>query len=326
LNAQRERALVGLSVLVAAGLLVLTLLSLAGTFARDEPVYRAFFQNAGGLAPGSQVRYAGGPPVGRVVSVRMDPRNPARLQVDFRVERSVPVKTDSKVKITSLSPLSDNYLGIIPGSDEAPRAPSGSVLTSEKYVSFDDLEAQIDSLAPEATTLVGNLNARATDLQITIRRVNELLDSRNRANIAASLASARGMLAKDRPPLHAALNNLSQSSAKLGPLLDDFKGSVKQANVALSHIDSTVTENRADLRASVEQMRAALTSASALADQLNQLMAANANDLTDVIQNVRDITVNLKAFTRTIRNRPSSIIRASAPAEHVPGEMPKHPN
>jgi phospholipid/cholesterol/gamma-HCH transport system substrate-binding protein len=326
LNAQRERALVGLFVLVAAGLLVLTLFSLTGVFERDEPVYRAFFKNAGGLAPGSQVRYAGGPPVGRVVSVRMDPDNPARLQIDFRVERRVPVKTDSKVKIASLSPLSDNFLGIVPGSDSAPRAPSGSELASEKYVSFDDLEAQIGNLAPQASTLVGNLNARAADLQLTIQRVNELLNSRNRANIAASLANARGMLAEDRPPLHAALNNLSQSSAKLGPLLGDFKSSVKQANVALSHVDSAVTENRADLRQSVEQMRAALTSASALAEQLNDLMNANADDLSDVIQNVRDITMNLKAFTGTIRNRPSAIIRTSAPADHVSGQVPKHPN
>jgi len=326
LNAQRERALVGLFVLVAAGLLVLTLVSLSGVFERGEPVYRAYFKNAGGLAPGSQVRYAGGPPVGRVISVRMDPQNPARLQIEFRVERRVPVKTDSRVKIASLSPLSDNFLGIVAGSDSAPRAPSGSVLASEKYVSFDDLEAQIGDLAPQASKLVGNLNARAADLQGTIQRVNALLDARNRANIAASLASARGMLAEDRPPLHAALNNLSQSSAKLGPLLDDFKNSVKQANVALSHIDSTVTENRADLRASVEQMRAALTSASALAGQLNEMVNANADDLSDVIQNVRDITINLKAFTETIRNRPSAIIRTSAPADRVPGQVPKHPN
>ena len=326
MNAQRERALVGLFVLVAAGLLVVTLLSLTGLFARNEPVYRAFFKNAGGLAPGSQVRYAGGPPIGRVTSVHMDPASPARLEIDFRVQRRVPVKTDSKVKIASLSPLSDNFLGIVPGSDSAPRAPSGSVLPSEKYVSFDDLESQIGNLAPQASTLVASLNARATDLQVTLRRVNELLNSRNRANIAASLADARGMLAEDRPPLHTALNNLSQSSAKVGPLLDDFKSSVKQANVALSHIDATVTENRPDLRASVEQMRSALTSASALVDQLNQLMYANSADLTDVIQNVRDITMNLKAFTRTIRNRPSSIIRASAPAEHVPGQLPKHSN
>jgi len=326
LNAQRERALVGLFVLIAAGLLVATLLSLAGAFERNQPVYRSYFKDAGGLAPGSQVRYAGGPPVGRVISVRTDPDDPARLQIDFRVERRVPVKTDSRVKIASLSPLSDNFLGIVPGSDAAPRAPSGSVLVSEKYVSFDDLEAQIGNLAPQASTLVANLNSRAADLQITIQRVNELLNSRNRANIAASLASARGMLAEDRPPLHAALNNLSQSSAKLGPLLDDFKGSVKQANMALAHIDSTVTENRADLRESVEQMRAALTSASALAEQLNEMVNANADDLNDVIQNVRDITMNLKAFTRTIRNRPSSIIRTSAPAEHVPGQMPKEPN
>lgn len=323
---RRERAFVGLFVLLSAGLLVVTLLSMSGLFERSEPVYHAYFKNAGGLAPGSEVRYAGGPPVGRVVSVRSDPRNPALMEVDFRVGRSVPVKTDSKAKIASLSALGDNFLGIVPGTIAAPRAPSGAVLAAEEYVSIDDIESKIGDLAPQANVLLQNLNARVTELQVTIHRVNALLDDTNRANIAASLANARGMLAEDRPVLHSTLNNLNGSTAKVGPLLDDFKKTMAQANTALSHIDATVTENRPDLRQAVAQLRATLASASDLTGQLANVLAANGDNLDETIQNVRDITENLKAFTETIEARPSSLIRTSAPPEHVPGQLPKGAN
>jgi len=68
------------------------------------------------------VRYAGGPKVGRVDSIQLDPQNPARLDIVFSVQSDLPVKTDSSVKIMSMSPLGDNHLEIYPGSAQASRA------------------------------------------------------------------------------------------------------------------------------------------------------------------------------------------------------------
>ncbi|MGB6482800.1 MAG: MlaD family protein [Candidatus Acidiferrales bacterium] len=326
MQAKRERALVGLFVLVAAGLLVVTLFSLTRGVGRGERIYRAYFKNAGGLGPGSEVRYAGGPPVGRVVSVRSDPQNPTRMEIEFRVDGQVPVHTDSKAKISSLGPLGDNFLGIVPGSEAAPPAASGTVLTAMDYASFDDLATKINDLAPQATVLLQNLNARVIELQETIRRINGLLNANNRTNIAASLANVRGMLAEDRPVLHSTLNNLNGSSAKFAPLLDDLTKTVNQANTALSHIDATLMENRPDLRQVVNQMRTTLASASALTDQLNSILNTNSDDLDAIIENLRDVTENLKAFTETIKTRPATLIRSSSPPEHEPGQLPKRPN
>ncbi|MGC1106880.1 MAG: MlaD family protein [Candidatus Acidiferrales bacterium] len=326
MQAKRERALVGLFVLVAAGLLVVTLFSLTRGVERGERIYRAYFKNAGGLGPGSEVRYAGGPPVGRVVSVHSDPQNPTRMEIEFRVDGQVPVRTDSKAKISSIGPLGDNFLGIIPGSETAPPAAAGTVLTAMDYASFDDLATKIGDLAPQATVLLQNLNARVIELQETIRRINALLDASNRTNIAASLANVRGMLAEDRPVLHSTLNNLNGGSAKFAPLLDDLTKTVNQANTALSHIDATLMENRPDLRQVVNQMRTTLTSASALTDQLNSILNTNSEDIDAIIENLRDVTENLKAFTETIKTRPATLIRSSSPPEHEPGQLPKRPN
>ncbi len=326
LQAKRERALVGLFVLVIAGLLVVTLSAMSGVFGRGGRTYRAYFKNAGGLGPGSEVRYAGGPPVGRVTMVRTDSQDPSRMEIDFRVDDQVPVKTDSKAKISSLGPLGDNFLAIVPGSAAAPPAPSGTILPGMDYASFDDLTTKINELAPQATVLLQNLNGRVTELQETIRRVNALLDAQNRANISASLANVRGMLAEDRPVLHSTLNNLNSTSSKLAPLIDDFKKTANQANITLSHIDATLMENRPDLRQAVIELRATLTSTSALTDQLNSILNTNSDNLDVIIANLRDVTENLKAFTERIKTRPAALIRSSAPPEHVPGQSPKGPN
>src|SRR5207302_6036644 len=93
----------GSFVIIAAGLLIATVFSLTGFFNRGDVPYRAFFKNAGGLRPGAEVRYAGGPPVGRIQEVRSDAHDTTRMEIIFRVKPDVPVKTDSTATITSNS-------------------------------------------------------------------------------------------------------------------------------------------------------------------------------------------------------------------------------
>jgi len=57
MNSRREQVWVGLFVLVAAALLIGTVLSVAGTFSRGNIPHRAYFKFAGGLEPGAAVRF-----------------------------------------------------------------------------------------------------------------------------------------------------------------------------------------------------------------------------------------------------------------------------
>lgn len=322
MDSKREDALVGLFVLVVSALLVLTAFFLSGPFGHTEIPYRAYFKNAGGLGPGTQVRYAGGPPIGRVQKVMADPQNPARMEIDFSVQPDVPVKTDSKAIITNVSPLGDNFLGIVPGTASAPEAPGGATLPSVEYVSFADVAALLGQIGPNASELITNINARAVALKDTIDRVNDLLSAQNRANIRASLGNVRGMLQEDRPAIHSAVQNLSAGSARLAPLIDDFRKTSAQADDALSHLDAAVTENRPDLRQAVASLRQALASAVSLTDQLDRTVANNAENLDEILDNLRQATDNLNSFTETIKTRPYSLIRGSGIKPRNPGDEP----
>jgi len=252
---RRQEAIVGLFVLIAAALLIITVFSLTGFFNRGDVLYRAFFKNAGGLRPGGEVRYAGGPPVGRIEDVRYDQHDTTRMEIVFRVKPDIPVKTDSVVVISSNSPLSDNFLGIVPGSKVAQRAPSGSTLKSSEYVGFGDLEAELAGLAPQARVLLDNLNQRIVELQTTVARVNDVLNDKNRANLSASLGTVRGVLDENRQPLHSTITHFDDASARIAPLLDDLKKTNADAQKTINTLEGTIAENRPDLRESIVELR-----------------------------------------------------------------------
>lgn len=321
MKAKSEQALVGLFVIVAAAILIGTVFAISGAFGRSTHTYRAYFPFAGGIESGSGVRYSGGPKIGRVDHVRIDPQNPARIEITFKVQSDLPVKTDSHVKIMSMSPLGDNHLEILPGSAKAAIAPNGSQLVAENYVDFNAITAQINELGPHASELVTTLNDRAKELKVTIDRVNDVLSVQNRANLSATLANTRGMLEENRPALHATLQHINSVSEKLEPLLADFRTTAAEANKAIDHIDSMIGENRADVRQAVAELRRTLTNMTDLTAHLNQTLDTNSENIDELLDNFRHVSENLKEFTHTIKTRPYTLIRSSNPREHKPGEL-----
>jgi phospholipid/cholesterol/gamma-HCH transport system substrate-binding protein len=319
MESKREQAMVGLFVLVAGAVLVATVFALSGAFGGTAATYRAYFPFAGGLEPGATVRYAGGPRVGRVEKLQLDPKDSSRIEIIFSVKSDLPVKTDSHVKIMSLSPLGDNHLEIVPGSEKAALASAGAVLTSDPYVDFNALTAQINDLAPQAQQLFKTLNDRASELQVTLARVNDLLSDSNRANLAATLAETRGMIAENRGSVKTTVQNLNSASQKLGPLLEDLRKTSVQADETLNHVDSLIGENSADVRQAVIDLRRSLATVRDLTGRLDQTLDVNSDNIDELLDNLRHVSQNLKEFTNTIKTRPYTLIRSNNPREHKPG-------
>jgi phospholipid/cholesterol/gamma-HCH transport system substrate-binding protein len=321
MSPKTEQTLVGLFVLVAGGILLVAVFAINGAFGNAAKTYHAYFQFAGGLEPGATVRYSGGPKVGRVESLRIDPKDPTHIDLTFSVQPDVLVKTDSKVKIMSLSPLGDNHLELYPGSAQAGVAPAGSLLPSDTYVDFNALTEKINDLAPQAQQLLRTLDARATELKVTIDRVNDLLSAQNRSNLSATLAETRGLIADSRPQVHSALQHVNDLSVKLGPLIDDFRKTSAQATEVLAHIDATIGDTEPEIRKAVTELRGTLKSLTDLTGQLNQTLDVNSENIDQLLDNMLHVTENLKEFTETIKMRPYSLIRATNPPEHKTGEQ-----
>ncbi len=319
---KREQAFVGFFVLVAAALLIFTVFGITGAFQSSAKTYHAKFPNAAGLEPGASVHYAGGPKIGRVEKIQIDPADSSLIDMIFSVKSDLPVKTDSKVAIISYSPLGDNHLEILPGDPKSTLAPAGALLASKPYLGFNELAEQINKISPQAQELMANLNERVKELSVSIARVNELLNDRNRQNISGSLANLHGMLDEDRPVVRSTLNNVNSASEKITPLIDKLHKTLDEANDTLKHADGMIGENRDEVRASVAKLHESLNSLTELTRRLDQTLDVNSENIDEILENLRHVTENMREFSDIIKTRPSSLIHSGSPREHVPGERP----
>jgi len=318
MTSKREQALVGLFVCIAAALLIGTILAVSGTFSSGGVPYHTYFKSAGGLLPGAMVRY-GGMNAGKVKRVRVDPLDTTRIEIDFTVQRDIPVKTDSIAKIAALGALSDNFVAVGTGTKGAAPAPPGSELKSAETAGIGDLGDMIGNLAPVANQVLVNLNQRLVELQVTTARINDLLDDKNRASISATLGNLNAMLAEDRPKISESLTNVQNATGQLQPVLNNLKTTMDQANGVLSHLDSVVVDNRQDIRAIVVELRETMSTTSALMEQLKTSTNNNSDNIDQTVLNIRAATENIRQLTDSLKTNPSLLIRGNGAKDRKPG-------
>ena len=319
MKSKREEAAVGLFVLVAMALLIGTVLAVSGTFSSGGVKHYTYFKSAGGLLPGAIVRY-GGMDAGKVKTVRVDPQDSTRIEIDFTVQPDTPVKTDSIAKIAALGALSDNFVELSTGTKGSPLAPPGSEVKSAETVGIGDIGDMIGSLAPVANQVLETLNERLIELKVTTARVNDLLNDKNRADVGASLGNLNSMLADSRPKVSASLTNVQNVSAQILPILDKLKTTMDQANTVLSHVDSLVVENHEDVRTIVIELRKTLLTASSLMEQIKNTTDNNEDNIDQTILNIRATTENIKELTDSLKNNPSLLIRGTTLKDRKPGD------
>jgi phospholipid/cholesterol/gamma-HCH transport system substrate-binding protein len=318
-QSKREQAMVGFFVLVAAALLVYTVFALGGMSSRNAKTFHTYFPFVGGVEAGTEVRYSGGPKIGRVEKVVIDPQDPSRIEVTFSVDADLPVKTDSLVKIMSMSPLGDNHLEVLAGSAHAGMAPAGAFLPSEPYIDISSLMEKIQDIAPDAQQLLKTLNERGVELKETLNRVNDVLSAQNRTNISGLISDSRGMIEENRPQIKSTLGHLNDVSAKLQPVLDDLRKTAAKANDAIDHVDALIADNRPDIHQAILDLRHVLATVTTLTGRLDQTLDVNSENIDQVLENLREVTENLKEFTENVKTHPNLLIRSSNPPEHKPG-------
>jgi phospholipid/cholesterol/gamma-HCH transport system substrate-binding protein len=335
-----ERTLVGVFVLVAAVLLFGTVIMVSGGMGSSGVPHPTYFKFAGGIQPGGAVRF-GGLTVGKVKSIRVDPGNTTRIEVEVMVNKDAPIKVDSVAKITTLGALGDNYIEVSTGTQQAALLASGAVLKSEEAFGLGQLGELFDSLMPDVKAVLAKVSTDLDGLQITITRANDLLNDKNRANLSATLDTVQGLLADTRPKVAMTLDNLNGLltdtrpqlaatltdarglMAKLAPVLDDLKVTTTRANDLLMHIDAVMVENRADIRTSVVGLRDTLAKSQVLLDQLNAMLDTNSPNIDATLDNLRMATENIRGLTETLERSPAAIIRGVKVQDRKPGDVPK---
>ncbi len=196
MESKREQAMVGLFVLIAGAVLVATVFALTGAFGGTAATYRAYFPFAGGLEPGATVRYAGGPKVGRVEKLQLDPKDSSRIEITFSVKSGLPVKTDSRVKIMSLSPLGDvnDLLNDTNRANLAQTLAETRGMIAENRGSVKTTVQNLNSASQKLEPLLQDLRRTSAQANETLNHVDSLIGE-NRADIRQAVIELRQSLA-----------------------------------------------------------------------------------------------------------------------------------
>jgi len=320
---KHEEVKVGTVVVLAALLFLSALVFVGGAnlFRKKKVNYTAYFKFAGGLEPGSYVRF-GGLKVGTVQSADIDPQDSTRVRVRLLVNADTPVRSNSKARISTLGFLGENYVEVSPGTRDAARMPPGSEIPALEITQLADVFNNVNNVTVNANKLVNDLDDRVLVLSSNVNQLvsnlNQVVRPENRAHLDASLANVDAMLAELRPKVRDTLANLEATSAKLNPTVDKAGALITHADALVGNMNGLVAENRAEIRQAVLRLSDSLVDLKQALAEINDLLANNRENLDQSLENIRAASQNLKQFTDTIKQRPFSLVRIKTEKDRVP--------
>ncbi len=319
----QEEIKVGAMVIVAAIVFLTALVAVGGVnlFRKKRVTYTTYFKFAGGLEPGSFVRF-GGLKVGTVQDAEIDPEDSTRIRVRLLVYDKTPIRGNSKARISTLGFLGENYVEVSPGTREAALLPNGSEIPALEIVQLADVFNNVSNVTVNANKLVNDLDDKflvlANNSNQLINNLNQAVGPENREHFGSILSNADGMLAESRPHLKKTLANLETASGKFGPTVENADATISRVNTLAGNLNGLVVENRAEIHDALLRLRESLIDARQLMGDLDDVLSGNRANLDETLENIRISSENLKQFTDTIKRRPFSLIRIKTEKDRVP--------
>ena len=250
----------------------------------------------------SEVRYAGAP-AGTVTDIRIlsekernalppeKRRNAVRVSIQLE-ENLAPLPADVAVGISADTLLSDKFIALSGGSPDAPRLANAAVLQGQNSGSIDDLIASLGSF-------LKNAEGTISGLEPLLMKTSEAVDA-----------------------VKAGVNDVLP---KVGEVATMLKQTSASAEALLQHADAMIGEVEGPLKASLVELRATLTTAQGTLKSANSLLGrtdknldARMAELGVVLQNLKVVSTNAKAFTQAIGEKPNRLLFSGKPKPLTP--------
>ena len=284
--------------------------------------YKTYFTYAGGVDPGSAVRF-GGMKAGAITAVRPWHEDPTKIEVLLELRESVPVNADSVAVLTSLNPLGDKYLEITTGTSKARRLPPGATIPSTEPVSLDDLAKKVSAIIPTVQSTLQDVQKDIDQLtgnaRVALANVQSITGPQNQRNITLLLANARELLDKDSPRIDNVLQNLERASSQASDAFNEVHTAARTANETIANANRTIGEIRDPVKTDLAELQRTMVDARRLIADLNAVVSVNRYNIDDTFANFRAASENLRELTASVKQRPWMLIRGKpAPDRTVP--------
>jgi len=299
--------LIGLFVMIfTLGIVFFALWLDNNTFKDDTTAYiLPMRQSISGLSKDSSVKLKG-VDIGTVSDICINPNNIEEIEIVLNIKKSVPIKEDMRgvVKMFGLTGLS--YVEIEGGSNEAKRltAQGGAMPVIKSKGSFmSNIEKKVDDISEKLSKVL-----ESSELVLSpknIKNFSALLENSNQVAIKGVTVEDKIILSLDETTqtmrefveqfttLSTNYNRLAVNlDREMKPLIESFEKSAKSVEDVANSIEKTV--NRGDYN-------------------LQKIMQPSMDD-------IRELTAQLRALTRELRASPSDILYKSRKPMKGPGE------
>jgi phospholipid/cholesterol/gamma-HCH transport system substrate-binding protein len=292
-------ALVGAFVLVVALLGALFVYWYSDTREhRDYDRYEIYFSGSvSGLDKGAAVRYLG-VGVGRVVDMRIDPRDSSRVEVIADIDARTPISTHTVAELNLQGVTGLLYIDLL--EDRSNRR-LGPAVAGLRYPVIRSAPSRFDVFLARLPELV----AAANDVA---QRANRLLSDENLGAVAAAVTN-----------LNKASSNLPQTVHELNTLITELRGASAELGASARSAHAVIDEVSPEVRATAQRMHAIADNLTDATSQLDKVIAENRRDIRSFARNglpeierfVREgraAAQDIRALSSSLREDPTQLL------------------
>ncbi len=256
-----KAAKVRLGVFLAIGSLLMIVFAAAvagNRLVQKRDIYYIQFENysVSGLQVGGAVNYQG-IKVGRVESIKIDPKDVTKIKLTISVDGGTPIKEDTEAILTLVGITGLKAVEIRGGTNES------ALLKPKSYIKvgvsmFDDISDKAISIAEKIDMIAAN--------------ISEMTGAENRRNLAAILEQTSMLLSATRENLSTTLtsfnriaNNTADLTEGLSKNLDSISNNLtsnidKISNSTTQNIDNLTQDTRNSLETLTKSLNSQLLS------------------------------------------------------------------
>jgi len=277
-----------------------------------------FNESVTGLTVGGSVQY-NGIQVGEVRRLSLDPQDPSKVMAAVRVDANVPVKTDTRAKLTFTGLTGVALIQLSGGSLEAPLLATSAEAPSIIVADPSALQQLLSSSEDIATTT-----------SEVLLRINRLLNEENVARVSSTLdhlAIISGAAADGEDDIRTVLSEAATASQRLAELLGGAEKVMLRLDSSLTRADEALSREMPELLARLD---ASLSSLQRLSKNAEGLIADNRGAIADFSQQglsqvgpslieLRGLVADLRRISARIEESPPDFVlgRQSLP-EYTP--------
>jgi phospholipid/cholesterol/gamma-HCH transport system substrate-binding protein len=265
---------------------------------RDYNRYEIYFTGSvSGLDKGGAVRYLG-VGVGRVVDIRIDPRDSSRVEVIVDIDARTPISphTIAELQLQGITGLL--YIDLREDNKKQPAAPAVAGL---KYPVIRSAPSRFDVFLASLPELVASAND-------VVRRAGELLSNENLSAVSA------------------ALGNLDKASSRLPQTVHDLNSLIGELHAASAELTASATSAhhlleaaQPDVQNTLQRVRAIAENLADASRDLNKVIAENRQDIRTFtheglpeiehfVREGRAAAQDISALANSLRENPTQLL------------------